>query len=65
MRTFATLVALGFAALFVRNLSAPDGGPHAADVIVTTIHQATGALLLATAVLAVLWSRRLLRPEPA
>lgn len=56
---------LGFAALLVRNLTAPDGGPHAADVVVTTIHQATGALLLATAVLAVLWSRRLLRPGPA
>jgi cytochrome c oxidase assembly protein subunit 15 len=56
---------LGFAALFARNLTAPDGGPHAADVVITTIHQATGALLLATAVLAVLWSRRLLRPEPA
>jgi cytochrome c oxidase assembly protein subunit 15 len=56
---------LGFAALFVRNLTAADGGPHPADVAVTTVHQATGALLLACAVLAVLWSRRLLRPEAA
>jgi cytochrome c oxidase assembly protein subunit 15 len=38
---------LGFAALFARNLTAPDGGPHPADVAVTTIHQATGALILA------------------
>ena len=54
---------LGFAALFARNLTAEDGGPHAADVIITTFHQATGALLLALAVLAVVWTRRLLRPE--
>jgi len=32
---------------------------------VTTIHQATGALRLATAVLAVLWTHRVLRPGPA
>ncbi len=56
---------LGFAALFARNLTADDGGPHAADVVITTFHQATGALLLALAVLAVVWTRRLLRPETA
>jgi cytochrome c oxidase assembly protein subunit 15 len=50
---------LGFGALLARNLVALDGGPHPADVVVTTIHQATGALLLATTVLAVLWTRRL------
>ncbi len=53
---------LGFVALYARNLTTVDGGPHAADVIITTIHQALGALLLATAVLAVIWTRRLLRP---
>jgi cytochrome c oxidase assembly protein subunit 15 len=56
---------LGFAALFVRNLATPTGGPHVADVAVTTIHQAAGALILACAVLAMLWSRRLLRPAGA
>ena len=50
---------LGFGALMARNLVAPHGGPHPADVVITTIHQATGALLLATTVLAVLWTRRL------
>jgi len=53
---------LGFVALYARNLTTADGSPHAADVIITTIHQALGALLLATAVLAVIWTRRLLRP---
>ena len=49
---------LGFGALFARNLSEP-GQAHVADVAVTTIHQAVGALILAAAVLAVLWTRRL------
>ena len=40
-----------------------DGSPHPLDVLVTTLHQATGALLLAAAVLAVVWSRRLLSTE--
>ncbi|HOX24685.1 MAG TPA: COX15/CtaA family protein [Candidatus Krumholzibacteria bacterium] len=53
---------LGFAALVARNLAGPGGGPHPADVVVTTFHQAVGALLLALAVLCLLWSRRLLQP---
>jgi cytochrome c oxidase assembly protein subunit 15 len=52
---------LGFGALFARNLSSP-GNPHPADVAVTTVHQALGALILAVAVLAALWTRRLLQP---
>ncbi|MEZ4386043.1 MAG: COX15/CtaA family protein [Candidatus Krumholzibacteriia bacterium] len=52
---------LGFGALFARSLSTP-GNPHPADVVVTTVHQAFGALILALAVLSVLWTRRLLRP---
>lgn len=52
---------LGFAALFARNLSDP-GQAHVADVAVTTIHQAVGALILAVAVLTVLWTRRLTPP---
>jgi len=53
---------LGFAALFARNLAGPGGSPHPADVVVTTLHQAVGALILAATVLCLLWSRRLLRP---
>ena len=33
------------------------------EVVVTTAHQATGALLLAMATLMMLWTRRLLKPE--
>jgi len=54
---------LGFAALVARGLDRADGTPHPLDVFVTTLHQATGALLLAAAVLAVVWSRRLLSTE--
>lgn len=35
------------------------------DVVVTTAHQATGAVLLAAAVVLMLWSHRLLEPAPA
>ncbi len=55
---FAGQLLLGFAALIARNLTTPAGQPHPAGVAITTIHQALGALLLATAVLAVLWTRR-------
>lgn len=55
---------LGFAALFARNLGEP-GAPHAADIAITTMHQATGALVLALSVLALLWTRRLLRATDA
>lgn len=49
---------LGFAALFARNLSG-DGAPHVADVTITTMHQAVGALLMGLAVLGMIWTRRL------
>ncbi len=62
---FVAQLLLGFAALFARNLTAADGGPHPAGVAVTTVHQALGALLLASSVLAVLWTHRLLRPRRA
>lgn len=60
---FIAQLLLGFAALFGRNLATTNGGPHPVGVAITTVHQALGALLLASAVLAVLWTRRLLRPE--
>lgn len=56
----AVQLVLGFGALVARGLRAADGSPHPLDVLVTTLHQATGALLLAAAVLVVVWSRRLL-----
>lgn len=55
---------LGFAALVARGLDGADGAPHPLDVLVTTVHQATGALLLAAGVLAVVWTRRLLSSSP-
>jgi heme A synthase len=55
---------LGFAALVARGLDGANGAPHPLDVLVTTVHQATGALLLAAAVLTVVWSRRLLATGP-
>jgi cytochrome c oxidase assembly protein subunit 15 len=69
MHGLAIQFLLGFGALFARNLST-DGSPHLADVAVTTVHQAVGALVLALAVLSVLWTRRLLTgqgepPTPA
>jgi heme a synthase len=60
---FIAQLLLGFAALFGRNLTTVDGGPHPVGVAITTAHQALGALLLASVVLTVLWTRRLLRPE--
>jgi heme a synthase len=59
---FVVQLLLGFAALIARNLTTAAGDPHPAAVAVTTVHQAVGALLLATAVLAVLWTRRLDAP---
>ena len=56
---------LGFVALYARGLTEAAGRPHPLDVVITTIHQGLGALLLAAAVLAMLWTRRLLRPANA
>jgi cytochrome c oxidase assembly protein subunit 15 len=65
MHGLALQFVIGFVALYARGLTEAAGQPHALDVVVTTIHQALGALLIATAVLAVLWTRRLLQPADA
>jgi len=49
---------------FLAVARARDAGPGAFDVVVATLHQTVGALLLANATLLALWSRRLL-PTPA
>jgi heme A synthase len=54
-------VVLGIVALTVRGLAAGVTPVPAYKVILTTLHQATGALLLGVAVLLAVWSRRLLR----
>jgi cytochrome c oxidase assembly protein subunit 15 len=56
---------LGFAALAATTLDNPQSGPHPAQVIITTIHQTTGAVLLATTVLTAVWHFRLVRPVAA
>ena len=53
---------LGFAA-FVVTAATPSGSGW--DVVVSTTHQATGAVLLACAVAVALWHRRLVAPVPA
>jgi cytochrome c oxidase assembly protein subunit 15 len=57
-------VLLGIASLLVTADRPNHPAPTTADVIVTTAHQATGAGLLATAVLLALWTTRRLRPPP-
>jgi heme A synthase len=54
-------VVLGMVALTVRGLAAGVSPTPAYKVILTTLHQATGALLLGVSLLLALWSRRLLR----
>lgn len=65
MHAVAVQFIIGFVALYARGLTEAAGRPHALDVVITTCHQALGALLIATAVLAVLWTRRLLRANPS
>lgn len=55
-------IVLGFTALVAVNLSPEAGPPSAADIAITTAHQAVGAALLAHAVLLFLWLRRLVAP---
>jgi len=62
MHGLAIQFLVGFVALYARGLTEQLGRPHSLDVVITTVHQALGALILASAVLAVLWTRRLLRP---
>jgi cytochrome c oxidase assembly protein subunit 15 len=54
---------LGIGALVVTTLSQQAGQPLAADAILTTAHQATGAMLLALTTGAMLLTRRLLQPR--
>jgi heme A synthase len=51
-------VALGLTAYAAVGFRAPDAAPELWQVIVATAHQATGAALLATAVILALWARR-------
>lgn len=57
-------VGLGIAALVVINMSKQAGHPVAADPIVTTLHQANGAALLAVTTAMMLFSHRFLAPDP-
>ncbi len=65
MTVAAIQVALGVVAFFAVEQRV-DAAPRAAwDVLVTTVHQAGGSLLLGCAALAAAWSRRLLAPGGA
>jgi cytochrome c oxidase assembly protein subunit 15 len=55
-------VALGLAAFVAVLAGAPDDPPTRSEVIVTTTHQAFGAVVLSVAVLLVVWSRRVIAP---
>jgi cytochrome c oxidase assembly protein subunit 15 len=55
---------LGLGALVAVNAERSGVAPHAADVVLTTAHQATGALLLACAVAILAWLHRLTVPAP-
>jgi heme A synthase len=55
-------ITLGFGALAAVMTREGETATRLWDVAVRTAHQATGALLLATATLAAIWTRRLLRP---
>jgi hypothetical protein len=54
-------ICLGLAALWATGLTTAAGAPALADVILTTLHQSTGAVILACSVLLALWNTRLLR----
>lgn len=65
MLTLLTLqITLGVIAFFLvpKSPRAVDSIPPLAEAIVTALHQATGALLLASAAALAPWNRRLLRP---
>lgn len=62
LMTLVTLqVLLGLGALAILLLVPPAGSPTGLSVAVRTAHQSAGAMLLASAVLLAVWSRRLLR----
>ncbi|MFO7655080.1 MAG: COX15/CtaA family protein [Candidatus Krumholzibacteriia bacterium] len=54
---------LGLAALVATGFERVPGDPPLADVLLTTAHQATGAVLLAWSVALALWTFRLVRPQ--
>jgi cytochrome c oxidase assembly protein subunit 15 len=51
---------LGVMALWGTSLTETHSEPHLVDVVFTTLHQTTGALVLAISVMLMLWTRRLL-----
>jgi heme a synthase len=55
---------LGVCALMARILAGGAAEPPVYKVVITTAHQANGAVLLGSAVLLALWTRRLLQDEP-
>ncbi len=57
-------LALGAAALLAVLYEAPAGEPHPIQVLLTTAHQSTGALLLAAAALLLVLHMRLIRVMP-
>ncbi|MHC4860760.1 MAG: COX15/CtaA family protein, partial [Planctomycetota bacterium] len=59
-----TQFSLGFAALVAAGATAEQTERPAVDVLLTTAHQAGGALILAAAALLAAWSVRLLAPTP-
>jgi cytochrome c oxidase assembly protein subunit 15 len=65
MGVVAVQVTLGIAALAVTQGQAVVGFPSTVEVTLATAHQATGAALLALAVLLAAWTRRLYRERPA
>jgi len=65
LKAISLQLVLGLCALAATGITRiPDQPPHAADVIFTTTHQVTGALLLALTVALMLWVWRLLAPQP-
>jgi cytochrome c oxidase assembly protein subunit 15 len=56
---------LGFGAWLATRGAAAGRMPASADLVVSTLHQWTGALLLALSVLIFCWNFRLIRPQPA
>lgn len=61
----AVQVALGILAFFAVQARAPGGARAVSDVLLTTAHQAWGSVLLGCAVMAALWTHRLLAPDGA
>jgi len=58
-------VVLGFVAFFSLEAQVPGAPPGGWEVLLTTVHQAWGALLLGCAVMVAAWTRRLLAPDEA